>query len=333
MTPTHNTHLSSAVCAQARNAHTSRLAQELHCPSFCAWKELSHLVCCMSHPWLSHLLFTTSKSSSSSPTFPTTHREHPVHHAHLQAPSVDKLRHQESLWREDLQSGGNPRTTTPTGYEPKELATVSRIEAYSGGPYQLYDVHEKVGEEDHRAPITEVVEEFGEIGTAGLRDSQISETSYFQSQMHFDDSVESIAECDLEDGELQKMLTSPRKLRRNPMQWSCRREVSAQYPQADRKQSLRCHSSEGQEGFGKPQCIHCFHLNRETWSGVLCSETLIRRIWEDLFLKVTRITCSIRRDQTFRSKSFMSSPSISASVNWNDKRKSKDWHHRTHNTD
>ena len=36
-----------------------------------------------------------------------------------------------------------------------------------------------------------------------------TETSYFQSQMHFDDSVESIADSDLKDGELQKMLTSP----------------------------------------------------------------------------------------------------------------------------
>ena len=69
----------------------------------------------MSHPLLlSHLPFTTS-TSSSSVTLPSTTtqehgiigttrtqqlREHPVHHAHLQAPSVDKLRHQESLWRE-----------------------------------------------------------------------------------------------------------------------------------------------------------------------------------------------------------------------------------------
>ena len=64
--------------------------------------------------------------------------------ARLRAPSVDKLRHQESLSREDLQSGGNPRTTTLTGCEPKELATVSRIEAYSGDPYQLYDVQAKL---------------------------------------------------------------------------------------------------------------------------------------------------------------------------------------------
>ena len=69
-------------------------------------------------------------TSSSSPTYPATQRQHPVHPAHLQAPSIDKLRHQGSLWRKDLQSGGNPRTTTPTGYERKELAT-SMIEAYS----------------------------------------------------------------------------------------------------------------------------------------------------------------------------------------------------------
>ena len=79
--------------------------------------------------------------------------------------------------------------------------------------------------------------------------------------------------------------------------------------------------------------MHCFHLNRETWSGVLCSETLIRRIWEDLFLKVIRITCSIRQDQTWRNKNLMSNLSINASVNHNDKRKSKDWLYRTHNTD
>ena len=72
------------------------------------------------------------------------------------------------------------------------------------------------------------MEEFGKIRTAGVPDSKLSEAPYIQTQMHFDDSVESIADPDLEDGELQKMLTShhcmPRKLRGNPMQWSCRRE-------------------------------------------------------------------------------------------------------------
>ena len=66
-----------------------------------------------------------------------------------------------------------------------------------------------LGEEDHRALITEEVEEYWEIRTAGVLDSELSETSFFQSQMQFDDSVESIADSDLEDGEFQKMLTSP----------------------------------------------------------------------------------------------------------------------------
>ena len=168
-------------------------------------------------------------------------RECPVHHAHLQAPSVHKLRHQESLWRENLQSGGNPRATTPRGCDPEELATVSRIEDYSGDPFKFFDVQEKFGEEDHRPLITEEVEEFRELGTAGAPDSKVSETSHFQSQMHFDDSVDSTADSDLEDGELQKMLTLPlyaQKASGKPdatvMQ---EREVSAQNTQADRKKS------------------------------------------------------------------------------------------------
>ena len=185
-------------------------------------------------------------TSSSSPTYPTTHRAHSVHHAHLQDHLVDKQRQQESLWREDLQSGGNPRTTNPTGYEPKELATVSRLDAYSGDPYQLYDVHERFGEEDHQAPITEETEQFGKIGTADVPDSKLLQTSCIQSQMHFDDSVESIADSDLEDGELQKMLTSPLYAQKASVKPDAmvmqEREVSAQHTHADRKESLRSHS-------------------------------------------------------------------------------------------
>ena len=93
-TPTHNTLLCSAVCSQARNAHTTRLAQEFHI-IFVRQKESSHLVCCMSHPWLSHLPFTTSTSSSSFTLPPTTqehaarsvqqeqHREHSAHIPHI----------------------------------------------------------------------------------------------------------------------------------------------------------------------------------------------------------------------------------------------------------
>ena len=92
-----------------------------------------------------------------------------------------------------------------------------------------------------------------------MPDSKLLETSYIQSQMHFDDSVESIADSDLEDGELQKMLTSPLyaqkasgKLDAMVMQ---EREVSAQYTQADRKEILRSHSSEVQKALGEPDAL------------------------------------------------------------------------------
>ena len=52
--------------------------------------------------------------------------------------------------------------------------------------------------------------------------------------------------------------------------------------------------------------MRCFRLNRET-----------------CFLKATRITCSIRQNQAW----------ISASVNYNHKRKSKHWHYSTRNAD
>ena len=53
------------------------------------------------------------------------------------------------------------------------------------------------------------------LGRLAVQDSKLSETSCFQSQMQFDDSSESIADSDLEDGELQKMLTSPLKTPEN----------------------------------------------------------------------------------------------------------------------
>ena len=74
--------------------------------------------------------------------------------------------------------------------------------------------------------------------------------------MHVDDSVESTADSDLEDGELQKMLTAPlyvQKASGKPDAMVVQeREVSAQYTQADQNESLRSHSSEGQKASGKP---------------------------------------------------------------------------------
>ena len=59
----------------------------------------------------------------------------------------------------------------------------------------------------------------------------------------------------------------------------------------------------------------------------------IRQILEGLYLKATKITCSIKRDQNWWRRNFILNLPISESVNYNDKRKHKDWHYRTHNTD
>ena len=176
----------------------------------------------MSHPLLLSHLPCTMSTSSSSFTLPSTTtpehapqsgqhdllQEHPVHHQPLQGLTVEKQRYQEPLWRENQQSGRIPRKTFSTVYEPKELATVSRTSRITD-PYQFYDAQKEFGERDHQASITEEVKEFGEFGNPVSIDSKFSETSYFQSHMHFDDSQESIADSDREDGELQKMLTSP----------------------------------------------------------------------------------------------------------------------------
>ena len=58
-------------------------------------------------------------------------------------------------------------------------------------------------EVNNQNPITEDVDEFGKVG---------AEMSYIQSYMPSDsDSAESIADSDLEDGELRKMLAPPLK--------------------------------------------------------------------------------------------------------------------------
>ena len=81
--------------------------------------------------------------------------------------------------------------------------------------------------------------------------------------MHFDDSVESIADSDLEDGELQKMLTSPlyvqKALEKPDALVVQEREVSAQLTQAGKESVIHLKVRTLREN---PR--HGFHLSRET---------------------------------------------------------------------
>ena len=117
-----------------------------------------------------------------------------------------------------------------------------------------YMVHRKNSEKKiTEPPITEEVKEFGEKSDSwrprfsNIRDVLLPIADAFRRFR---------AGSDLEDGELQKMLTSPlyaQKASGKPDAMVVQeREVSAQYTQADRKGSLRPHSSEGQKALVKP---------------------------------------------------------------------------------
>ena len=144
-TPTNTAHTAQHSNNHALGSRLTSPKRDLHC-IFVPKNKCCHLVCHMSHPWLfSHAPFSMSTSSSSS-TFPSAPQEHAVQSVYqeqLREHSVDEQRYPEPFCCENLQSGGNPRTTTPTGYEPKQLETnIIETEAYSGDPYQLYEIQE-----------------------------------------------------------------------------------------------------------------------------------------------------------------------------------------------
>ena len=153
-----------------------------------------------------------------------------------------------------------------------------------------------------RSSLTQNVNEFGKVG---------AETSNLQSPMHSDyDSAESIADSDLEDGELRQMQASPLYMESREDCESSRmpiapgkpaallqeRGASAKRAQADLRKGLM--SSSSQEPSAPGNLLHCSHQeakNQETNSRLLFSNTLTRQIWEDLFLKAIKIICSVKQ--------------------------------------
>ena len=76
----------------------------------------------------------------------------------------------------------------------------------------------------YQNPIIEDKDEFGKVG---------ADTSYLQSQMHFDyDSAESIADSYLEDGELRNMLVSPLYMQSREDYGSSRMPIAPEKPAA-----------------------------------------------------------------------------------------------------
>ena len=152
---------------------------------------------------MSHLpLFVSSPICPLTSQTPTTLLEHDEHLGPDERSHCDDLR----------QSGSFTQTVTPTvegvpksvefkdteteATEPEDLEP-RRIELdwnFGTDPYQIQ-------ERFMRNSLLEDMEEFRKVG---------ADVSYFQSQMHSEyDSAESIADSDLEAGELRKMLALP----------------------------------------------------------------------------------------------------------------------------
>ena len=125
-------------------------------------------------------------------------------------------------------------------------------------------MYREFGEQDHQASVVEEMKEFGQIQAQSLLDHEMAEMSpvekmsYLQSQMHFDESMESIADSNLEDGELHTLLTSPLVQER---------AVSAQ----------TSHSSGDHRASGKPAALFSPKRNEQRtqmWSSVFGNANL-----------------------------------------------------------
>ena len=240
-TPAHNPHLCSTVCSQARNAHHALGSSNhgLHV-IFVRLKRICHMVLHMSHPcWsLPHLPCTTSTSSSSFtllflPRHKNTHyvqsgqhdllHEHPVHHAHLQALPVDKLRHQESLVKTCRVAETRARQL-PQVMSPKSLRL-------SQGSNMILEIHinfmmyrkirrSRSPSSDHRTSEgiwrnwDSRILKYQRRPTSNRR---CISTIPWKALQILISKMESYKRCWLHH-------CMPRKLRGSPMQWSCRRE-------------------------------------------------------------------------------------------------------------
>ena len=176
----------------------------------CAHENTSVIWSAMSSPcWsLPHLL-TSSPAQHEAPL--GQHdllQDDTVHRAPLPEPVQSISSAKEPLSHVNFESGGNPRNTSPTGCEPKELATISASSLED--IYQLHDAQREFGEQDQQAPVIEKVKEFGVsqlIQTQRLLDHEMAEMSLVEKMSY--ESMDRIADSDLEDGELQLLLASP----------------------------------------------------------------------------------------------------------------------------
>ena len=269
------------------------------------------------------------------------------------------------LWntlRDPRRSGGYTKSASPIGYETKITQSddsearvgqnywnrsVSNTRKNSGmwpskschrrykGDWKIWCRHALRQIKD----ITEDVDEFGKVGV---------EMSFLQSKIHSDfDSAESIADSDLEDGELRKnagLTAVCMHMDEETIMGSSQRPVASGKPEGKSnaeergqvhnvlelttlKERAWCQIHlKSHERLGNR--MHCFHqraTNQEISSKVLCSNMLIRLNLEDLVLTVIKITCSVRRDLNLWDTNIKLDLLTAVSVSFSNKVSSRIW--------
>ena len=118
----------------------------------------------MSSPrWsLRHLLTSSPPQHEAPPGQHDLLQDGTVHRAPLPELLQTTSSANELLSQIHYESGGNPRNTSPTGFESKEAATIPGRSLED--IYQLFDVQREFGEQ-----------EFGQIGTRSLLDHELAE--------------------------------------------------------------------------------------------------------------------------------------------------------------
>ena len=247
----------------------------------------------MSHP-LQHLSLSTTTRSLS----PTS----PIFRPPL-LPQSGPLEMDPYTVRDSMRSGGFTEIPSPTGYEPKVIQSDDLEPRSIELDRNLGTDPNQIQERFMRNSLTEDMDEFGKVG---------AETSYLQSQMHSDYTL-SGEHCRLEprrwrttkNAGLTTVFAESRRL------WilsnANRNGETCCIVTGERSKWEACSSwfeerldvkfISGTESIGETW-LHCFHQgtkNRGTNSRVLFSHTLIRQMWDDLFLQVIKIICSIRQ--------------------------------------
>ena len=130
----------------------------------------------------------------------------------------------------------------------------------------------------------------GQIQAQSLLDQEMAEMSpnekmtHLQSRMHFDESMESNADSDLEDGEIRKLLTSS----------LCAQRASGRPDAMDIRTVRQMHERLIHQKVGElpGDRSHCFHqdvMKKETTCGVQCSV--------ELYSEALKITCWVKQGQ------------------------------------